>query len=112
VRVPCSGVNSHSSGLVNADYVVVFVEDVERYRLRFGDQRRTGLGIDLNEIAGADFLGIFGGLAVQENQTLFDEFLDTGAGEVGAMRGDNSVKTKTSVGVGDGNGELRGIGHG
>ena len=48
-------------------------------------------------ISSADFVGIFGGLAVEQNEASGDEFLDAGAGEFGAGVGNEAVEAEASV---------------
>ena len=111
VGIPCPSVNGHARGLVDADHVVVLVEDVERNGFGLGLKRRTRLGVDLNDVAGTNLLGILGGFSIQEDQALFDEFLDASTGEINAMGSDDTVEAETGLGFVDGNGELRGVGH-
>jgi hypothetical protein len=107
----CAGVNGHASGFVDSDEVIVFVEDIEGDGLRLGFEGRTGQGVDLDRIAGADFVGVLGGLAVEEDEVLFDEFLDAGAGEFGAMEGNEAIETEAGFGGGDFELKLRGAVH-
>jgi len=110
--IASAGVNGHASGFVDGDDVVVFVKDVEWDGFGFGLEGRAGLGVDLDRVAGADFLGVFSWLAVEEDEVLFDEFLDAGAGECGAMGGDEAIKAEAGFGGGDEENYLRGGGHG
>ena len=111
MRVPCPGVNGHARGFVDADDVVVLIKNVQRNGFRLGLKRRAWLRIDLDLIAGAKFLGILGGLAIEKDKALRDQFLNASAGEFGAMGGYDAIEAKADVGFGDG--ELDGleIGH-
>jgi hypothetical protein len=102
VRVPCPGVNGHTRRFVNADDVVIFIKDVEGNGFGFGLKSRARLRIDLDLITAAKFLRILGGLAIEKDQALRDQFLNASAGEFGAVGGDDTIEAKASVGIGDG----------
>ena len=50
-----------------------------------------------NVVAGTEFVGGFGGFAVEEDGGGVDEFLHAGAGEVGAVGGDDAVEALVEV---------------
>lgn len=72
VRIPCPGVDGHAGRFVDGDDVVVFVKDIERNEFGFGLKGRARLSIDVDNVTGANFLSVFGGLAIKKNQALFD----------------------------------------
>ena len=111
VRIPCPGVDGHAGRFVDGDDVVVFVKDIEGNEFGFGLKGRARLSIDVDNVTGANFLSVFGGLAIKKNQALFDEFLGASAGEIGAMEGDDTVEAETGIGIGYGETELRSVGH-
>ena len=53
--------------------------------------------MDGDVVAGAEFVGDFCGLTVYENVGGVDEFLDAGAGEVGAVGGNDAVEALVEV---------------
>lgn len=95
--VPRSGVNGHTGGFVDDDKVVVFVKNVERDGLGFSFEWGARFGLDGDLFATFEFLAGFGGLAVDQNESRFDEFLDPGAGEIRAVCGDETVEACASV---------------
>ena len=88
LRIPCSGMNAHSSGFVDDEQIVVFVEDVERNGLGFGAQRRALTGFDGNAFVAPQLLRGLGGIAVHQNKVSREEFLNSGAGKLGGMLDD------------------------
>ena len=97
-RVPCSGVNGHTGGLVDDDEVVVFVEDVERDGFSFSFERCAWFRLNGDALAATEFLARLGRLAIDENEAGIDEFLDAGAGKFGTMRGDKAVEARAGIG--------------
>jgi len=67
-----AGMDGHASGLVDDDYVVVFVEDFERDGFGFGAERRAGLYFDREALAAAQALRAFCGVGVEKDQPGFD----------------------------------------
>ncbi len=59
-----AGVHGHAGGLVDGDDVGVFVKNVEGDGFGLGAQRRAGLDLDLNALAGAESMGAFGGAGI------------------------------------------------
>ena len=91
------GVDGHAGGLVDSDEVVVFVEDVEGnvFGLRFEGGTRGGG--DVYDVTSADFVRVFGGSAVEENELRFNEFLDASSGELGILLGDETVEADAGL---------------
>ena len=92
-----AGVDDHAGGFVDGEDVVVFVEGVERDGFGFGLDRRARLGGDGDAFAAAESVGDFGRFAVDEDVGGVDEFLDAGAGEVGAVGSDDAVEALIGV---------------
>jgi hypothetical protein len=80
--VTSTGVDGHAGRFVNGDYVVVFVEDVERNGFGFGAQGRATLNLYSDALAAPDAMRAFRGASIYEDQVLVDEFLRARAAKV------------------------------
>ncbi len=89
--------HSHTSGLVDGDDVVVFVENIERNGFGFGAEWRTRLDLDLDALACAQAVRTFRGLRIDEHQPGFDQLLDSGASQFGVHH-DKAVEPGSGVG--------------
>jgi hypothetical protein len=98
--IASAGVDGHAGGLVDGDEVVIFVEDFEGDGFGLGARSGAGLRLEGDALAASEFLGGFRTAAVDENKASINQFLDAGAAEVGALRGDEAVQTRTGVGGG------------
>lgn len=97
-RVSCSCVDGHAGGLVDDDEVVVFVKNVEGNGFGFCSERCARLRLNGDAFAAFELLAGLGGLAVDEHECGVNEFLNAGAGEVGAVYGDEAIEACAGVG--------------
>jgi hypothetical protein len=99
-----SGVDHHSSGLVDDGEVLVFVEDVEGDVLGDGvEGRGLGRAFDLDGFATVEFLFGLGRIAIDADLACFDEELDAGSGDV--REGLGEVEIEAEIGGGGVGGE-------
>jgi hypothetical protein len=95
-----TGVDGHAGRLVDGDYVLVFVEDVQRNGFGFGAQGRATLNLHRDALAAPDTMRAFRGPSIYEDQALVDQFLRARAAKV-ESRCNVLVKTLPGFAVAD-----------
>ena len=92
--MPGGGVNNHPGGFVDHGEVFVFIDDVERYVLGDGPERRgVGLAGNLDALAGLELERGLHGAAIDEDIALVEEQLDARAADVFDGLGEELVET-------------------
>ncbi len=99
LRVPCTGMDAHSSRLINDQQVVVLVENVERDGFRFGAKWRAGTDLDNNPLAAAKFVRGLSLDTIYGDQTVFNQLLQSRARKLRACLGKPAVEAETASGV-------------
>jgi hypothetical protein len=95
--ISSAGVDDHARRLVDGDYVIVFVDDLERDGFGFGTDGRARLGCDGDAFSATKTVRRFRRFPIEQDVCRVDELLYAGAGEVGAVRGDNAIQALISV---------------
>jgi hypothetical protein len=95
-RISSAGMNDHACRLVHRYYVLVLVKDFERDRFGFHAYGRAWLDLDINAFAAVKPVRALCGATLQKNESSFDQFLNPGATEIGAMRSHHSIETLAS----------------
>jgi hypothetical protein len=96
-----ASVNGHASGFVDDDDVLVFVKDIERDGFGFGADGRAPGDFESDFFATAKMERAFlCGIAIDLDETGFDQFLDASAAELGALGGDEAVEARAGIGGG------------
>ena len=84
--------DDHARRLVDRNYVVVFVKDIQRDGFRFRAHRRARLYLDGDALSAMETIGAFRGLPVHENERRVDQFLHARAAQIGTARGDHAIQ--------------------
>ena len=99
---PCAQVDHHPGGLVECNYIVILIEDFERYRFRVGAQRRRRLRLNPNPLAPSQ--PVAGLDCLRSRQTFdpgfarMDQLLDAGARQQRKPRSQEQVQALAAVG--------------
>jgi hypothetical protein len=87
-----AGVHGHPRGLVDRQDIVIFVENIQRYRLRFDSQRGSMPNLDANVFTPAQAMRALRRASVDKHQPGGDELLHTGAADVRKPRCDALIQ--------------------
>jgi hypothetical protein len=87
-------VHDHARGLVQHDYVVILVDDIERDRLSRGVRDVSLRDLELDDIPYPHAVGGIGGPAVDEHEVALDQPRCSGAAEVVGMLGEKAIQPR------------------
>ena len=99
-----AGVYGHSGWLVDGQYVVVFIENIERDGFGLGAQRRARPDLNGDVLAASEAMRALGWAGIDEHQALGDEFLYASSADV--LEAGSDALIETSAGLIFGNDEF------